>query len=120
MDVGQFITTGTSLARIFAVDYAEIRLPLTNRQAGFIDLPEDFPELVYVSFDVDGLDPAIMPATGTPVPGGLAYYQALHLVEHALKGRKCVGLDVVELAPDGNAAWDFTAAQIVYRLRASC
>ena len=85
-----------------------------------IDLPSGFPELVYISFDVDGLDPSQMPATGTPVPGGLGYYQALHLVEHALKGRRCVGLDVVELAPDGNAAWDFTAAQIVYRLMTSC
>lgn len=85
-----------------------------------VDLPEDFPEDIYVSFDVDGLDPSLMPATGTPVPGGLGYYQALQLVEHALKGRRCVGLDVVELAPDGNAAWDFTAAQIVYRLMASC
>jgi len=85
-----------------------------------IALPEDFPELVYVSFDVDGLDPSQMPATGTPVPGGLDYYQALHLVESALKGRTCVGFDVVELAPDGNAAWDFTAAQIVYRLMAAC
>lgn len=85
-----------------------------------IDLPDDFPEQVYVSFDVDGLDPSLMPATGTPVPGGLGYYQALRLVEHALNGRRCVGLDVVELAPDGNAAWDFTAAQIVYRLMAAC
>lgn len=85
-----------------------------------VDLPEDFPEDVYVSFDVDGLDPSQMPATGTPVPGGLGYYQALRLVEHALKGRRCVGIDVVELAPDGNAAWDFTAAQIVYRLMAAC
>ncbi|MEQ9258863.1 MAG: agmatinase [Roseovarius sp.] len=85
-----------------------------------VDLPEDFPDLVYVSFDVDGLDPSLMPATGTPVPGGLGYYQALHLVEHALKGRTCVGFDVVELAPDGNTAWDFTAAQIVYRLMAAC
>ncbi|SLN65484.1 agmatinase [Ruegeria meonggei] len=85
-----------------------------------VDLPEDFPKLVYVSFDVDGLDPALMPATGTPVPGGLGYYQALRLVEHALKDRKCVGFDVVELAPNGNAAWDFTAAQIVYRLMAAC
>lgn len=85
-----------------------------------VDLPDGFPELVYVSFDVDGLDPSQMPATGTPVPGGLGYYQALHLVEHALKGRTCVGFDVVELAPDGNAAWDFTAAQIVYRLMAAC
>jgi agmatinase len=85
-----------------------------------IELPDDFPELVYVSYDVDGLDPSQMPPTGTPVPGGLDYYQSLHLVESALKGRKCVGFDVVELAPDGNAAWDFTAAQIVYRLMAAC
>lgn len=92
---------------------------LVTQNIQAVDLPEDFPELVYVSFDVDGLDPSLMPATGTPVPGGLGYYQALHLVEHALKGRKCVGLDVVELAPDGNAAWDFTAAQIVYRLMAA-
>lgn len=84
-----------------------------------ISLPDDFPQDIYISFDVDGLDPSLMPATGTPVPGGLGYYQALHLVEHALEGRNCVGLDVVELAPDGNPAWDFTAAQIVYRLMAA-
>jgi len=83
-----------------------------------VDLPQDFPHDVYVSFDVDGLDPSIMPATGTPVPGGLGYYQALHLVAHALTGRRCVGLDVVELAPNGTEAWPFTAAQIVYRLMA--
>ncbi|MEP2532150.1 agmatinase [Shimia sp.] len=93
---------------------------LVTKAIHAVDLPADFPDLVYVSFDVDGLDPSQMPATGTPVPGGLGYYQALHLVEHALKGRKCVGLDVVELAPDGNAAWDFTAAQITYRLMAAC
>lgn len=99
---------------VFHVDAEE----LVTGNIHAIDLPEDFPELVYVSFDVDGLDPSQMPATGTPVPGGLGYYQALQLVEHALNGRRCVGLDVVELAPDGNAAWDFTAAQIVYRLMA--
>lgn len=101
---------------VFHVDAEE----LVTGNIHSVDLPQDFPELIYVSFDVDGLDPSQMPATGTPVPGGLGYYQALHLVEHALKGRKCVGFDVVELAPDGNAAWDFTAAQIVYRLMASC
>lgn len=85
-----------------------------------VELPEDFPELVYVSFDLDGLDPSQMPATGTPVPGGLSFYQALHLVENALKGRRCVGFDVVELAPNGEAAWDFTAAQITYRLMVAC
>ena len=101
---------------VFHVDAEE----LVTQSIQSIDLPQDFPELVYVSFDVDGLDPSVMPATGTPVPGGLNYYQAIHLVEHALKGRRCVGLDVVELAPNGNTAWDFTAAQIVYRLMAAC
>lgn len=84
-----------------------------------VELPDDFPEHVYVTFDVDGLDSSIMPATGTPVPGGLGYYQALSLIESALKGRKCVGIDVVELAPDDKSApWDFTAAQITYALMA--
>lgn len=82
-----------------------------------ITLPEDFPEDIYVSFDVDGLDAAIMPATGTPVPGGLGYYQALALVRSALRGRRCVGIDVVELAPiEGWDVWNFTAAQLTYAL----
>ena len=81
------------------------------------DLPAAFPQDIYITFDVDGLDPSIMPATGTPVPGGLGYYQSLNLIAHALKGRRCVGLDVVELAPiDGQWAWDFTAANLTYRL----
>ncbi|WP_299076887.1 agmatinase [uncultured Ruegeria sp.] len=101
---------------VFHVDAEE----LVTGNIHAVDLPDDFPELIYVSFDVDGLDPSQMPATGTPVPGGLGYYQALRLVEHALKGRRCVGFDVVELAPDDNTAWDFTAAQIVYRLMAAC
>jgi agmatinase len=84
-----------------------------------VDLPADFPRLVYVSFDVDGLDPSVMPDTGTPVPGGLGYWQALHLVEHALRGRRLIGCDVVELAPrPGGAVSDFTAAQIAYALMA--
>ncbi|GAA6179466.1 agmatinase [Shimia sp. NS0008-38b] len=100
---------------VFFVDAED----LVTKGLHAIDLPKDFPDLVYVSYDVDGLDPSQMPATGTPVPGGLSYYQSLHLVENALKGRKCVGIDVVELAPNGDETWDFTAAQIVYRLMAA-
>lgn len=85
-----------------------------------VELPDDFPEDVYVSFDLDGLDPSEMPATGTPVPGGLSYYQAMHIVESALKGRRLIGCDVVELAPIvGAEGWDFTAAQVTYRLMAA-
>lgn len=82
-----------------------------------VDLPEDFPDRVYVSFDLDGLDPSVLPDTGTPVPGGLLFWQSLHLVEHALKGRRLVGCDVVELAPTPTSTVsDFTAAQVAYAL----
>ena len=80
-------------------------------------LPPDFPERIYLTFDVDGLDPSIMPATGTPVPGGLGWYEALRLAERALRGRRVLGMDVVELAPvPGMHMADFTAARLVYAL----
>ncbi len=84
-----------------------------------IELPADFPHNLYISFDLDGLDPSILPATGTPVPGGLGFYQALDLVASTLRGRQCVGMDIVELAPQAaHRASDFTAAMITYHLMA--
>ncbi len=98
---------------VFFVDGEELVVNNTHAVA----LPDDFPDDIYISFDVDGLDPSIMPATGTPVPGGLGFYQAIHLVANAAKGRNIVGMDIVELAPITDAeAWDFTAAQLTYRL----
>ncbi|WP_022663021.1 agmatinase [Paucidesulfovibrio longus] len=80
-------------------------------------LPPDFPEKVYLTFDVDGLDPSVIRATGTPVPGGVGWHDALTLAEMALKGRTVLGFDVVELAPaEGDHASDFAAAQLVYAL----
>ena len=90
---------------------------LVRKQIHSIELPHDFPKKIYITFDLDGLDPSILPATGTPVPGGLGYYQALDLVESTLQGRECVGFDVVELAPiEGLPSSDFAAAQITYAL----
>ena len=66
---------------------------------------------------MDGLDPSVLPAVGTPVPGGLSYYQAIDLVSSVLKGRTCVGMDVVELAPFKNdLVSPFTAACLAQRL----
>lgn len=80
-------------------------------------LPEDFPEKIYISFDVDGLDPSVIRATGTPVPGGLGWFDSLTLMEKAIKGRTLAGFDVVELAPaEGDHASDFAAAQLVYAI----
>jgi len=80
-------------------------------------LPPDFPERIYITFDVDCLDPSIMPATGTPEPGGLSWYQAIDLLGKVATGRSICGLDVVELAPAaGLHGADFTAAKLVYTM----
>lgn len=82
-------------------------------------LPTDFPKRVYLTFDVDALDPGIMPATGTPEPGGFTWWDALALVRHTLKNRECIGLDVNETAPiPGFSAPTFTAARLTYELMA--
>jgi N1-aminopropylagmatine ureohydrolase len=72
---------------------------------------------VYVSVDVDGLDPSVIPATGTPVPGGLGWYDLLALLRAV--GERCdvVGCDLVELAPiPGQVASDFAAALLAYKM----
>lgn len=73
---------------------------------------------VYISFDVDGLDPSVMPSTGTPEPGGLFYHEALSIIREVVaSGRTIVGFDVVELAPiRGVHHADLTAARLVYKI----
>ncbi|MGH7732074.1 MAG: agmatinase, partial [Candidatus Eiseniibacteriota bacterium] len=72
---------------------------------------------VFVTFDLDGLDPSVMPATGTPEPGGLDWYEAVDLLRAVSERSRIVGFDVVELAPNaGQVASDFLAARLVYRL----
>jgi agmatinase len=72
---------------------------------------------VYVTIDVDGIDPAIMPATGTPEPGGLSWYEVLSLLRATVTQRTVVGCDVVELSPiAGLVAPNFLCAKLVYKL----
>lgn len=72
---------------------------------------------VYVTFDIDALDPGIMPATGTPVPGGISYPQALAILRRTAEVATIVGADLVELAPlPGLHACDYTAAALAYKL----
>ena len=92
---------------------------LVRNNISQIEVPDDFPENIYITFDVDGLDPSVISATGTPVPGGLGFYQSLDLVESTLRGRRCVGIDITELAPiEGQTSNDFTAALICYTIMA--
>ena len=77
----------------------------------------DLPEEVYVSIDVDVLDPSIMPSVGTPEPGGLSWAQMADLTDEIARTKKVVGFDVTELRPiPGLVAPDFLAAKLVYRL----
>ena len=72
---------------------------------------------VYVTFDIDGLDGAQMPATGTPTPGGLNYLHALAILKRAAQVSNIVGADVVELAPiPGLHVFDYTAAHLAYKI----
>ncbi|MFH1222762.1 MAG: agmatinase [Pseudomonadota bacterium] len=76
-------------------------------------------EELYITFDIDALDPSIMPSTGTPEPGGLSWYQTLDILKKAITGRKVLGLDIVELAPDHvNHYSQFTAAKLLYKMLA--
>jgi agmatinase len=75
------------------------------------------PDEVYVSVDLDVFDPSIMPATGTPEPGGLDWYRAVAVLRAVAAARRIVGFDVVELAPiPGFVGPDFLAAKLVYKL----
>src|SRR3990172_5787169 len=71
---------------------------------------------VYITFDLDVFDPAIMPSTGTPEPGGLYWYPVLHLLKSVAEAKNIVGCDVVELSPTDNKAPDFLAAKLIYKM----
>lgn len=74
------------------------------------------PEKIYLTFDIDFFDPSLVPATGTPEPGGGLWYPTLRLLRHLFRTKTVVAMDVVELAPvGGHPASDFLAAKLVYK-----
>jgi agmatinase len=76
----------------------------------------DLSEHVYLTIDLDGFDPSIVPATGTPEPGGLNWHQVTSLIREVAKQKKIVAMDVVELLPQpGDHASDFLAAKLIYK-----
>lgn len=74
-------------------------------------------ETVYITIDCDGLDPAVMPAVGTPEPGGLSWYELLGLLRRVIARRRVVGCDLVELCPiPGIVAPNFLCAKLAYKI----
>jgi len=81
------------------------------------NMVKHLPEKVYVSFDIDGLDPKLCPHTGTPVPGGFEFEEALHLVKTvADSGRTIIGFDINEVSPRADE-WDANVgARLLFRM----
>jgi agmatinase len=72
---------------------------------------------VYITIDLDVFDPSIMPATGTPEPGGLGWYEVLNFIKAVINKKNVLGFDLVELAPIiGQPASDFLTAKLYYKL----
>lgn len=90
------------------------------------EIVQHLPKEVYISFDIDGLDPRFCPHTGTPVPGGLDFQEALFLIQKVVRsGRKIIGFDLNEVSPGTSAAndtdtageWDANVgARLLYKL----
>jgi len=77
---------------------------------------ESLTDTVYLTVDLDVLDPSVMPSTGTPEPGGLDWYTLTGLIARVARDRRIVGMDIVELLPrDHDPAPDFLAAKLIYR-----
>lgn len=81
------------------------------------DIVAELPDQVYLSWDIDGLDPTLCPGTGTPVPGGLAWNEAIGLLRAIRRaGKRIVGLDLCEVAP-GETEWDANVgARLLYKM----
>lgn len=101
----------------FDQDIKEAQFDGKTWSAQCAEIVSELPEKVYVSFDIDGLDPKLCPNTGTPVPGGLELDQVTYLIKEVVKsGRNIVGADLTEVS-SGNDEWDANVgARALYRL----
>ena len=88
-----------------------------NNENWFKDVLDSLTDNVYITIDLDVFDPGIMPAVGTPEPGGLDWYKVINFLKEVFKNKNVVGCDVMELSPiKDNIAPDFLAARLVYKL----
>ncbi|MEL7083928.1 MAG: agmatinase [Cyanobacteria bacterium P01_G01_bin.4] len=99
----------------FDIGYLDADVLVPQNITSF-ELPKEFPASVFFTLDTDGMDPSVFPSTGTPVPGGLGWYQTLALFDSVVSQRRVVGFDVMEFAPiAGFHAYEFAMAQLVYK-----
>jgi agmatinase len=90
---------------------------LYHNKSKYSEAIDRLEENVYITIDLDVFDPSLIPSTGTPEPGGPAYFEIMDFLRDVTKKRRVVGFDVVELCPSPvNKAPDFVAAKIIYQL----
>lgn len=120
----------TSLVGIRSMDIEEVRYINDNKNLALFGLPQfrrlseatdaiidNLGRHVYVSIDLDGLDPSVIPGVGTPQPGGVGWYELLELLKKLFERRHVVGTDLMELAPiSGQVVSEFAAAKLLYRI----
>lgn len=106
--------------RIPHLDASEIHTQIRNgMDLSKLRLPDSFPEKIFISFDLDAFDASLMPATGTPEPGGLFWHDTLSLLSGLTQGRSIIGADIVELAPiKGMHHCNYTAAKLIHHIMA--
>jgi len=104
----------------FDLDCQKKKAAGVHWQTQAAEIVSRLPQKVWITFDVDGLDPRFCPHTGTPVPGGLDYAEAIILIgEVARSGRKIVGFDLNEVSPGKSGDWDANVgARLLYKLSA--
>lgn len=101
---------------LYGVEYHDAdELVLQNINS--VRLPPSIPERVYVTLDIDGIDPSFFPSTPIPEPGGLSWYQTINLLESVARQREIVGFDLGQFAPiKGFHAYQVLAAKLVYKM----
>lgn len=125
------VDLGIPLYQLGVRAYCEEEMAVRNRHGVFhqdadqlvpqniqsIQLPHNFPKHIFFTLDIDGMDPSVFPSTGTPVPGGLGWYQTLALFESVVKQRQVIGFDIMEFAPiEGFHAYEFSASLLIYKM----
>lgn len=96
------------------IPYLDAR-EIYGREKKQFKIPDSIPKKVFVTIDIDGMDPSVVSATGTPVPGGIQWYDMLEFLQTIVDEREVVGFDCVELAPNPmDHASTFAATQLIY------
>ncbi len=114
----EFGLQDSRVAQFLDVELVENRAEGVTWKEQCQKIVESLPERVYISFDIDGLQREFCPSTGTPVPGGLSYNEAVYLLNTvASSGRKVIGFDLNEVAPSEHDEWDaIVGARLLYKL----